>query len=85
MVVAIPSRESLAPEDISSGLVHIPSRSKLITPGPHSPMAGTEELRALLERKCAGMRFIEDQSIAFKSFRQCVCIVYAYIIAMIDK
>jgi hypothetical protein len=48
-------------------------------------MAGTEELRALLERRCSGMRVIEDQGIAFKSFRQYVCIVYAYTIAMIDK
>jgi hypothetical protein len=31
-------------------------------------MAETDGAQALLERRCSGMRFIEDQSIAFKSF-----------------
>jgi hypothetical protein len=48
-------------------------------------MAETDGARALLERRCSGLRVLEDQSIAFKSFGQCVCIVYAYINQMIDK
>jgi len=41
-------------------------------------MAETDGARALLERRCSGMRDIEDQSIAFKSFGQCVLIVYEF-------
>jgi hypothetical protein len=48
-------------------------------------MAETAELRALLERRCSGLRVIEDQGIALESFGQYVCIAYAYIIQMIDK
>ncbi len=58
--------------DISSGVVHIPAPRKLITPGPSSPMAETEELRALLERRCSELRDFEDQSIALESFGQSV-------------
>ena len=58
--------------DISSEVVQKPMRSKLITPGPHSPMAETDGARALLERRCSGLRFIEDQSSALESFGQCM-------------
>jgi hypothetical protein len=47
-------------------------------------MAETEELRALLERRCSGMRFIEDQSIAFKSSAGFVLIVYAFVYALLN-
>ena len=58
--------------DISSVGVHIPARSKLITPGPLSPMAETDVGRALLERRCSGVRVLEHQSIVLESFGQCV-------------
>jgi hypothetical protein len=48
-------------------------------------MAETEELRALLERRCSEVRFVENQGIALESFGRYVCILYAYIFQMIDK
>ena len=56
--------------DISISGVHITARSNLITPGPYNPMAETEGARALLERRCSGVRVVGDQSIALESFGQ---------------
>ena len=41
-------------------------------------MAETDGGRALLERRCSGLRAIEDQSIALESFGQSVLIVYEF-------
>ena len=45
-------------------------------------MAETDGARALLERRCSGLRCIEDQSIAFKSF---TANVYAFMYALQNK
>ena len=44
-------------------------------------MTETDGGRALLERRCSGMRVIEVQSIAFKSSAGFVLIVYAFMYA----
>jgi len=45
-------------------------------------MAETDGARALLERRCSGLRCIEDQGIAFKSF---TANVYAFVYALQNK
>jgi len=47
-------------------------------------MAETDGARALLERRCSGLRIIEDQSIAFKSSAGYVLIVYAFMYALLN-
>jgi hypothetical protein len=50
----------------------------LKTQGFHIPMVEAAGVRALLERRCSGMRGFEDQNFTFKSFRQYVSIVYEF-------
>jgi len=52
--------------------VHIPSPSKLTTPGSRSPLKKTDGARASPERRCSGMRLLEDQSIGLESLGCCV-------------
>ncbi len=47
-------------------------------------MAEADGARALLERRCSGLRIIEDQSIAFKSSAGYVLIVYAFMYALLN-
>jgi hypothetical protein len=47
-------------------------------------MAESDGARALLERRCSGLRIIEDRSIAFKSSAGYVLIVYAFMYALLN-
>jgi len=47
-------------------------------------MAETDGARASLERRCSGLRVIEDQSIALKSSGNVYAFVYALLIQVLE-